>query len=91
MCKANGSPLTYKENLGPDTSVYRLLNAVVAQLKNCPFEVNTTIKLKTITTNDNNKQQNTVQVNILKGIPKYKNGDIAVNNFFRSFLKYIVI
>jgi hypothetical protein len=29
---------------------YRTLNATLAQLKNCPFGVNTTIELKNITT-----------------------------------------
>ena len=32
---------------------YRSLNAVVAQPKNCPFGVNTTIGLKNITISDN--------------------------------------
>jgi len=31
---------------------YLALNAVVAQSKNCPFEVNTTIELKNVTTSD---------------------------------------
>ena len=33
--------------------LYRSLNAIVAQSKNCPFGVNTTTELKNITTSDN--------------------------------------
>jgi hypothetical protein len=40
----------------PTDTTYRLLNAIVAQHKNCPFGVNTTTELKYIQKNisDNN-------------------------------------
>jgi hypothetical protein len=62
-------------NKGPVTRnrkiVCRSLNAIVTQLKNCPFCVNTTIELKTIKTTNNNKQKNSSKVNTYKAILKY--------------------
>ena len=34
--------------------LYRSLNAIATQSKNCPFGINTSIELKNITTSDNN-------------------------------------
>jgi hypothetical protein len=58
----------------PTNGTYGSLNATAAQLKNCPFRVNTIIELKTVTntssSNNNNKQQNTIKVNTLRAVPK---------------------
>jgi hypothetical protein len=55
------------------------LNAIVAQIKNCPFRVNTTVEFKTITTtnnNCNNKQvnkQSRKKVSTIESFSKYEN------------------
>jgi hypothetical protein len=65
--------------------ICRSLNAIAAELKNCPFfELIQRFSSKTISiTNNNNKkkQQNTIKVSILKGIPKYYNGILVVSIF----------
>jgi hypothetical protein len=63
------------------------MNAIVAQIKNCPISVNTTTELKTITTINNNN--NKIKVNILKVILQYFNGVLVVNIFVCSFVKHI--
>jgi len=48
--------ITYSINFNSKIAetLYRSLIATVAQLKNCPFELITTIELRSITTPDNN-------------------------------------
>jgi hypothetical protein len=52
-----GAPYLRNSSLVP-VAAYCSLNALVAQLKNCPFQVNIAIELKTITTNNNNNEIN---------------------------------
>jgi hypothetical protein len=42
------------ERVEAEPKVYRSLNTIVTQLKNCPFAVNTTTELKNITATSNN-------------------------------------
>jgi hypothetical protein len=61
---------------------YRSLNAVVAQIKNWTFLVNTMIDLRTIKTTSNNKnKQNTIKFSNLEAIPEYYSGVLVEITF----------
>lgn len=62
---------------------HRLLNATVAQIKNLPFLVSTTIELKTIRTTQ--QQQQTTKYSTLKVIPESYSEVSVVSAFFGHF------
>jgi hypothetical protein len=71
-----------------DGPAYRSPSVTVAQLRNSPFRVTTTIELKTVTTTiNNNKQQNTVKAILYSNSNILKSRHICKYTLFDLFLK----
>ena len=68
---------------------YHSLNAIVVQLKNCPFWVNSTIELKPMTTDNSNKQKIQLNPILSKQFNNIKWRYTCNYIFFCSFLRHI--